>query len=279
MAQKAHPISIRLGGVNTWKFLWCSDKSSYAEELKKHLLAHSFIERFYRGNNFEIVSLRSEKIDHEITYFLGLRKLSNGGLSYARRFSQTLPLGIPPVKKKLVAAYYESKMVAPPKTTPNESFPYPEMNILLRGLYNITGYRCVVVKSNPVLYEDCSISGDYLATFIRDQLLIAAKRKRRLVPLRYFQKIAMYLKDTLLQQCLGIRIQIKGRLPRLGSSGAARSNQQLLSEGQLALQKISTPVDFGSSILKTKSGLSSIKVWVSYGAPVNYSDKSLNEYT
>jgi ribosomal protein S3 len=264
VAQKTHPVSVRLNGVNSWNSEWCVKKNEVSKEFIKQWNARILIHKFYSQNGFEIINYRSEKSGHNNLYYLSLRKSKNLGRTYKKRFSQTLPLGIKPMKPKAVSSYYDNIFLKTTKSLPDKIFPHPEFNVLLPTLKLTTGSDAMIIKSHPFYYQNNSLSADYISFFLTSQLLSAVKRKKRLMPIRFFRKVASYMKVKLGEQLKGIRLKIKGRLPKLGSSGAARSNQLAISSGHLALQRFSAPVDYSYTSLCTRSGLSSIRVWVSY---------------
>lgn len=290
MAQKTHPIAIRLNGVTPWKSLWYTSKNKLASEFIKQWSASCYIDRFYKKNGFDFIHFHSEKTNLGVTYFIALRKIDDESFSkdetldeeidedlYPIRFSDTLPIGVTHEESSFINTKSSDDVVEPTEDTTskpnvNENINkvqlYPEINILLPGLFKITGAKSTIIKSHPQFYINNTIPANFLATFIRDQLLMASKKKYRLVPLNYFREVALYLHSKLGIQLMGIKIQIKGRLPRLGSSGAARSSHQTYTAGELSLQKLTSRIDYDQVDLRTRSGLSSIKVWVSYAAPL-----------
>ena len=288
MAQKAHPVSVRLQGVAPWKTMWNAPKQHAASEFSIQKSASDYIHRFYNNYGFEVLHYRAVNNQNTIIYFVSLRKLKSSWDVYPLRFNQTLPVAIRPDKRKSVAKFYQEKagsieediidvdslsakdsMIRRPALKKNSYPRSPESNILLPGLCKLTNRDAFIVKSHPQFYRDSGVPASHLATFIRDQILLSVKRKRRLMPLKYFRTVSGYLESFLGNLLRGIKIQIKGRLPRMGSAGAARSKHLVLSSGALSLQRFSAPMDYGCVDLCTKSGLSSIRVWVSYSSPLN----------
>jgi hypothetical protein len=303
MAQKTHPIAIRLNGVTPWKSLWYTSKNKLASEFIKQWSASCYIDRFYKRNGFDFIHFHSEKTNLGITYFIALRKIDDETGTkeefldeeteedlYPIRFSDTLPTGLnheessftntkssgddEETSSNSTDANHTKLNV---ESTTNKVHLYPEFNVLLPGLFRLTGAKSTIIKSHPQFYINNTIPANFLATFIRDQLLMASKKKYRLVPLNYFREIALYLHSKLGIQLMGIKIQIKGRLPRLGSSGAARSSHQTYTAGELSLQKLTSRIDYDQVDLRTRSGLSSIKVWVSYAAPLLNKDNDVED--
>lgn len=284
MAQKAHPISVRLEGVAPWKTMWNATKQSNALEFSIQKTAFEYIHRFYNNYGFEVLHYRTINSHENIVYYISLRKKTNQWELYPIRFNQTLPLAIKDDKRKSFTKFYQNDDISNEESILNlnnfvvdgkvrlEKKPVilaPEASTLLPGLRKLTQRDAMIIKSHPQFFRDSGIPAPYLATFIRDQILLSVKRKRRLMPLKYFRTVAGYLESFLGDKVRGIKIQIKGRLPRMGSAGAARSKHLLLSSGALSLQRFSAPMDYGCVDLCTKSGLSSIRVWVSYSSPLH----------
>lgn len=288
MAQKAHPISVRFQGVAPWKTMWNAPKQCTAFEFSIQKAASDYVNRFYNNYGFEVLHYRTVNNQNTIIYYVSLRKLKSSWDLYPLRFNQTLPVAIRPDKRKSVAKFYQEKAGSIEEENLDKEFDHvkkikggvdsskkagylksPESGVLLPGLRSLTNRDAIIIKSHPQFYRDSGVPGLYLATFIRDQILLSVKRKRRLMPLKYFRTVAGYLESSLGNHLRGIKIQIKGRLPRMGSAGAARSKHLVLSSGALSLQRFSAPMDYGCVDLCTKSGLSSIRVWVSYSSPLN----------
>lgn len=294
MAQKSNPVSTRFLGTNLWKSVWNSETSARPIYFLKLWTSCYLIKRFYYKQGFEILNIRTERVAENLVFFLSVcknfqeksLKLKNvvGYNSIEKEnkfyphFIKTLPRAVPLQKLRQVSnnwshlnlGRYNSKSKSMVFQQFITKYNAHEFSILINLLYTICERPIVIVKSHPNLVLDLMPSAEYISVYIRQQLLFSIKKKRRVIPLRYFRQISTYLMNRFSGYLRGIRLQIKGRLPKLGgSAGAARSKKQLLSMGYLSTQRLLSPIDFNYVDLGSKSGICSLSVWISYRSPLS----------
>lgn len=363
MAQKSHPVSVRLGLGSTWSSLWNTNNSNTAKEFVKYWTMFSQIHSYYQRRCFEVYSYRVEKIGNQNIFFISLRNIKDlskkdrlvnilrkhnhfipwvgrpnlthrsdyiksflklkktGRFSrrvdfknptssinikskkdilkktllsrtskkgnkkklsllsskikrfksyYFPKFSYSLPRAVRPIKRRSIAVFGEAMSSLEEElfanfNPMNSGLGCGERRNLLPSLRSISGCDSVIIKSHPNFYKDFTVPAVYLALFVRNQLREAIRRKRKVMPIKYFRKLSAFLKIKLGEGLKGIRFQAKGRLPKVGgSSGAARSQTQVVTMGHLSSQNLISPLDYSYTNLRSRSGICSIKVWVSY---------------
>lgn len=362
MAQKSHPVSVRLGLGSTWSSLWNTNNSNTSKEFVKYWSMFSQIHSYYQRRCFEVYSYRVEKIGNQNIFFISLRnmkdlskkdrlvnvlrkhnhfipwvgrpnlthrsdyiksflklkkgnRLSSNSISigkltnktkknmslkkqnvsktffskkniffgkikrfkshYFPKFSYSLPRAVRPIKRRSIAVFGEAMSSLEEELLGKSSLiknglGCGERRMLLPSLRCISGCDSIIIKSHPSFYKDFTVPAVYLALFVRSQLREAIRRKRKVMPIKYFRKLGAFLKIRLGDGLKGIRFQAKGRLPKVGgSSGAARSQTQLVSMGHLSSQNLISPLDYSYTNLRSRSGICSIKVWVSYKPSLN----------
>lgn len=298
MAQKTNPVSTRFLGPSLWKNVWLNEKSFQHKDFERNWLATHFINKFYKNKNFDIVSIRLEKTLVKYLIFITLRKNfsekgskflkimgfpkesdqsveKNSDKIYYPRLVRTLPQTLHGGKVKTSTSWllHNTSSVRLKKSKNEIQLAQKtqvfELSVMLNLLKKILCKDVVLIKSHPSYILDAMPSADYLAIFVRNQLLNAVKRKKKIIPLRYFRTVSNYLMQAFRGYLRGIRLQIKGRLPKLGgSAGAARSKKQLLSLGYLSTQRLASPIDYSCVDLGSRSGICSVTVWISYKSPL-----------
>lgn len=303
MAQKTNPVSTRFLGPSLWKNIWSTAPRHQNQEFSKVWLATHLVTRFYKNKNFDIVNIRIEQLHSSYILFVTIRRelldkqvrflslvgfpkeldvdstdTKEASLSklYYPRLIRTLPKSIPSSKMRINSSWLTSLLtqIRTKKLKDDvqliQTASTQELGFLLKTLRGILQKNVVLVKSHPASFIDILPSADYLALFVRNQLLTAVRRKKRIIPLRYFRTVSNYLMTKFIGYLRGIRLQIKGRLPKLGgSAGASRSKKQLLSLGYLSTQRLASPIDYSYVDLGSRSGICSVSVWVSYTSPLS----------
>lgn len=297
MAQKSNPLSTRFTATALWKNIWAAPRLTQHVDFKKTWMATHLLKKFYTKQGFDVLALRIEKTTLNFLFFVSIRKKlpertgkiydlvkfaaddnSLDLINIYPRLSRTLPRAIPLQKLRIINnSWLQLKLIGThgTKKTPDLSklvtkYNRYEFTVLLKNLATVCQQSVLIIKSHPAAVLDAMPTAEYISVYVRQQLLFSVKKKKRVIPLRYFRQVANYLMSRFTGYLRGIRLQIKGRLPKLGgSAGAARSKKQLLSLGYLSTQRLLSPIDYSYVDLGSRSGICSLSVWISYTSPLS----------
>jgi len=308
MAQKTNPTALRLGTTNTWSTNRCTSPSLTPKEFVKQWATSFFIKSFYSAHGLVITNMYSESMaDGQIIYHIALRGtlgletdkmyMATKKGRYSPKLLDKMPIVYPPKDPSIISQYYENydrRMKRMTNTSLNQNLVgfkgessraknsrirtdlCTERRMLLSLARELSQSDLIIAKTHPRNSTHPFPNANLIATFVREQLLTAAVRKRRLVPMTYFQKLGLFLRKT--QLVKGVRFEIKGRFPKGGgSAGAARSQKKTVIIGALSTQNLTSPIEYSFVNYRNRAGVCSIKVSVAYLSPLNYNPSVLKK--
>jgi hypothetical protein len=304
MGQKINPVGFRLGNRRAWNFVWATDSINYSKTLLANFeICQKFSWTFDRlgllSNN---MILKKSAKQYQIfgrlanvSKFAPAWKTSNPSLfedhfrrkRFAQNFSHTLPgisLDLFTFQNSKIQQLFQRLPISFTKFLNKE--PLVEgvkneeilffTNLLLGPAFNEGkllrakngSYESisslVVNTASKVLYPP--ISAQVLSSYIKKQM--SAPQKLKDLDFRINLKtgismLALFLfkRFSLGSSIRGLRIVCSGRWTKTRSG---RKQRLVYNKGSLKRLTFSALLDYGMSVVTTKFGVCSIKVWILY---------------
>lgn len=269
MAQKIHPTGLRIHNSFGKNHNWQLENSNGPAFTKTIVRVQQLLKQFYQkqGYFFSDFYVDRDRYNIYITFRIKSSFQKNTFLHKTSKLPNSDPIKFP----KLVTQAEEIVETKPlnffVKTSTRNFLFSTEQHSLCKILFKTTKLYPFLIKSNLSQRLDISthLTSTELASYIKEQIDLSSRRKQRIQLKPYLDKIAK--KVMTLSSVQGIRLQIKGRLSTGMSNKAGRSQKELSSLGKIPLQTIHNQMDFSMTELRTKSGISSVKVWLNQKYP------------
>jgi small subunit ribosomal protein S3 len=232
MGQKTHPIGFRLGVNRTWSSKWYVEKtpviSNYTNLLHEDIQLRKFIKNYFLKKNFIIDEPIINRKHKRIQILIKLYDLS---------IKSSTPINVL-LKKNFFRVNILNSL---------------NITNLIHILTKATGCKVniklgFVKTKKKIPFSNALILARYLSK----------KMKSRKFNIRRQLKMIMTLVKRESSYISGIAIKISGRI-----KGRARAKSMFIKEGKIALQTLSTNIDYGTDHVITKFGVVGIKVWIS----------------
>ena len=259
MSHKTNPKSLRLGISQTWHSNWMSF-ISFSDFLHEDLLIRMYFINFIKkfGGILQNCSIkRSGSTIFIIVDFLMVRpnkklyKKNYNKLILKFKFQNKLSLNyiLEQNLQKLVKIPCKIKLI-------NNYKKYFKLGLLKQFHLNTNTKNILVFIKFATLLG----SSELLARFLALQIERSYQHKK------IFGSIKQALNLKLLPNCLGVKIEFKGRL-----NGSSRKKLYRLSCGKVPLSTFTANIQYTQSDAFTKYGIIGIKVWIycKYRLPIN----------
>lgn len=271
MAKKIHPIAFRQNVTRKDTIQYHLNKNNYSTEVQKLGNLKSLLEQFYSKRDILVNSICINR-DHQniyLNYTITINSSSRKqDLKSRKRNIKSLPALSSSVKTTRLNREasrepgYIVLLAGSKKQVLLSSELYSLSKLLVEG---IDLFPCLI-KSNIAQHYNSTyeFSSRRVAQFIRTQITNVSISRQNVNLKSYLDRLGSNL--IKLPFIKGVKLQVKGRLSVGGAGGkAGRSKKDSSAFGRVPLQSIQSDVDHSTTIIKTRAGLSSLKLYLLHG--------------
>jgi small subunit ribosomal protein S3 len=264
MGQKVHPIGFRLGFNKTWNSYWynpiCSNHNGYTNLLKEDFKIREYINGKINGS--DLLSTDSPKIYRQAgTTYVLLNLNFKFNKKKKRRWKNKN-------KDHWSTKKFQNKKLQNRKVKIKQILDLKPLLELITNS-NIKIFIRLCRRKYKIPYTNASHLGQYLTNILTE----SARNPKRFTYLFYrlfrVMKEQMKLKKkNQIRRIKGFRIKYAGKL---WSKGRAKS--KFINYGPVSLHNLKEIIDYSSTKVITKYGVTGFKVWLNYSPRRNYTKR------